>query len=114
VRSFRRAICGAALPNTRPTPRFIGALACSRQLPSLLRDCDKAQVACGPHFERDMASVNRIGISVRSCRGGGREIMCVHSESCSSVADLKQLLCSLPHSLCADPSRLVLVHKGMH
>jgi hypothetical protein len=40
---------------------------------SAKRDLGKAQVALGLHFERDMASAKRIGISVRSCRGDGRE-----------------------------------------
>ena len=59
-----------------------------------------------------MAAPNRLHFNVRSSRGDAKAIIRVEAESGSSVADVKRLLCIPPHNLCADPQRVVLVHKG--
>jgi hypothetical protein len=59
-----------------------------------------------------MATPNRLHFDVRSSRGDAKAIVRVEAESGSSAADVKRLLCIPPHNLCAEPQRVVLVHKG--
>ncbi len=50
-------------------------------------------------------------VTVRSARGDGTRLFVVNA-AIGSVAEVKQLLCRPPHSLCTDASFLLLVAKG--
>ena len=50
-------------------------------------------------------------VTVRSARGDGTRLFVVDA-AIGSVAEVKQLLCRPPHSLCSDASFLVLVVNG--
>jgi hypothetical protein len=56
--------------------------------------------------------VDAIKVTVRSSRGDGSRLFAVEAPSNGTIADVKQLLCRLPHSLCSDASTLVLVLRG--
>ena len=69
-----------------------------------------------PHFAmvdttRQTSASNSVKVAVRSARGDGTRVFVVSAAS-SSVAEVKQLLCRPPYSLCTDASLLVLVVKG--
>ena len=54
-----------------------------------------------------------IKLTVRSSRGDGTRSFVVEAPvSGMTIADVKQLLCRPPHSMCSDASTLVLVLKG--
>ena len=53
-----------------------------------------------------------IQVTVRSSRGDGTRALIVEAPASGTIADVKQLLCRPPHSMCSDASTLVLVLKG--
>jgi hypothetical protein len=53
-----------------------------------------------------------IKVTVRSSRGDGTRLFVVEASASGTVADVKQLLCRPPHSMCSDASTFVLVMKG--
>ena len=54
-----------------------------------------------------------IKLTVRSSRGDGTRSFVVEAPvSGTTIADVKQLLCRPPHSMCSDALTLVLVLKG--
>jgi hypothetical protein len=50
--------------------------------------------------------------TVRSSLGDGTCVFVVDAPASGKIADVKQLLCHPPHSVCSDVSALVLVRKG--
>ena len=53
-----------------------------------------------------------IKLTVRSSRGDCTRAFVVDAPASGTIADVKQLLCRPPHSMCSDASTLVLVLKG--
>ena len=53
-----------------------------------------------------------IQVTVRSSRGEGTRAVIVEAPASGTIADVKQLLCRPPHSMCSEASTLVLVLKG--
>ena len=53
-----------------------------------------------------------IKVTARSSRGDGSRLFTVEAPACGTIADVKQLLCRPPHTMCSDASTLVLVLKG--
>jgi hypothetical protein len=53
-----------------------------------------------------------IRVLIRSSRGSGARIRDVEVCATGTIANVKQLLCLPPHSICSDASMLVLVLKG--
>jgi hypothetical protein len=62
---------------------------------------------------RPVVAPDAIKVTVRSSRGDVTRAFVVEAPvSCTTIADVKQLLCRPPHSMCSDASTLVLVLKG--
>ena len=53
-----------------------------------------------------------IKVTARSSRGDGSRLFTAEVPASGTIADVKQLLCRPPHSMCSDASTLVLVLKG--
>ena len=53
-----------------------------------------------------------IKVMVRSSRGDSIRLFAVEAPASGTIADVKQLLCRPPHSMCSDASTIVLVLKG--
>jgi len=53
-----------------------------------------------------------IKVMVRSSRGDSACLFVVEAPASGTIADVKQLLCRPPHSMCSHASTLVLVLKG--
>ena len=53
-----------------------------------------------------------IQVTARCSRGDGSRLCTVETPASGTIADVKQLLCRPPHSVCSDASTLVLVLKG--
>jgi len=61
---------------------------------------------------RPVVSLDATKVTVRSSRGDGTCAFVVEAPASGTIAEVKQLLCRPPHSMCSDPSMLVLVLKG--
>jgi hypothetical protein len=61
---------------------------------------------------RPVVSLDATKVTVRSSRGDGTCTFVVEAPASGTIAEVKQLLCRPPHSMCSDPSTLVLVLKG--
>jgi len=64
------------------------------------------------HSIRPAVAPDVIKLMVRSSRGDGTRVFTVEAPASGTIADVKQLLCRPPHSMCSDASALVLVLKG--
>jgi hypothetical protein len=53
-----------------------------------------------------------VKVAVRSSGGDGSRVIVVEVPAFGTVADMKQLLCRPPHSMCCDASALELALKG--
>jgi hypothetical protein len=59
-----------------------------------------------------VVALDAIKATVRSSLGDGTRVIVVDVPARGKIADVKQLLCRPPHSVCRDASALVLVLKG--
>ncbi len=59
-----------------------------------------------------VAAPDAIQATVRSSRGDGTRVFVVDAPADGKIADVKQLLCCPPHSVCSHASTLVLLLKG--
>ena len=61
---------------------------------------------------RPVVAPATIRVTVRSWSGNVTRAVVVEAPASGTIADLKQLLCRPPHSMCSDASTLVLALEG--
>jgi hypothetical protein len=88
-----------------PAPPSFAALQVSSI--SMLRPSPAASAAPPP-----VAASDGVKVAVRSSCGDGSCMFVVDAPACSTIADVKRLLCCPPHSLRSEWSAVVLVLKG--